>query len=148
MTFRLAGARALGVAALVAAASSASAFSSSRIYTIEGYLDCVPNGTAVIDRVDVAAPGAAKRQLLVTAYRTAGDVSPRNLSEEPMRPYRVWGTSRDVARVLRSPAGAPVKATVVLYREALPALLIADLEEPASDEIAALQPWAGGCRAS
>src|SRR4029077_11411904 len=74
--------RSAGAAILVllTAATAASAFISPLrqppIYTIQGYLDRAPAGTTVIDRIQVAATGRPPRWLLVTVYRSPGDLPP------------------------------------------------------------------------
>jgi len=138
MTNRFPRMRSLVVAVLVilAGVTSASAFSlssdSPRIYLIQGYLDRAPDGATVIDRVEIAASGEPSRQLLVTRYRSPGDVLLGGyLSRELISPYRVFGKGGNVSRLLGAPEGAEIEGTFVVYTQAVPSLLIADLDLPA-----------------
>src|SRR5262249_28927803 len=125
MTVRLSGARALYAAALLGVATSASAFPSSRVYTMRAYLDCAPRGATVVDRIDITGGGASRRQLYVTVFRNAGDGPVEDLSQEPLSPYIVWGDGGDVTRLFAAPRGTEFAGTVVLYKQATPAFLIA-----------------------
>jgi hypothetical protein len=129
--------RSAGAAILVllTAATAASAFISPLrqppIYTIQGYLDRAPAGTTVIDRIQVAATGRPPRWLLVTVYRSPGDLPPsRYLSRELMSPYLVSGKNEDVARLIGAPEGTEIKGTFVVYTTGPPWLLIAQLDLP------------------
>ena len=126
----------LPILVVLATVTSTPAFSftldSPRLYRIEGYLDRAPEGEAVIDRVAIAAPGERSHELLVTRYRIAGGVLLGHyLSRELISPYRVIGNQANVSRLLGAPKGAAVKGTFVVYTQAVPSLMIADLDQPA-----------------
>ena len=98
---------------------------------IQGYLDRAPEGTTVIDRVQIAATGRPTRWLLVTVYRSPGDLLlGRYLSRELMSPYLVRGKSEDVARLIGAPAGTEIKGTFIVYTAGPPWLFIAQLDLP------------------
>jgi len=123
------------VLVLLTVATTASAFFSGLpeppVYMIQGYLDRAPEGTAVIDRVEIAATDKPARSLLVTVYRSPGDVLlDRYLSREMMSPYLVRGKGEDVARLIGAPAGTEIKGTFVVYTDGPPSLFIAQLELP------------------
>ena len=101
------------------------------VYLIQGYLDRAPEGATVIDRVEIAATGGPTRLLLVTVYRSAGDLLlDRYLSRELMSPYLVRGKREEVARLLGAPEGAEIKGTFVVYTDGAPWLFIAQLDLP------------------
>jgi hypothetical protein len=117
-------------ALIVVAALATEAFGfidSSKIFTIEGYLDRAPNGAAIVARVDISAFGTPRRQLLVTSYR--GDGQP--FDDAPLgESYVQRGHSRDVDRLLGATSGSAVKGTFVVYPQAIASLLIASLQSP------------------
>jgi len=124
------------VLAILAGVTSASAFSlrsdSPRLYLIQGYLDRAPDGANVIDRVEIAATGKPTRHLLVTSYRSSGGTLLASyLSRQLISPYRVFGNSGNVSRLLGAPEGSEIKGTFAFYTEAVPSLLIAELDLPA-----------------
>ena len=53
------------------------------------------------------------------------------LSRELMSPYRVFGKAGNVSRLLGAAEGTEIKGTFVVYTQAVPSLLIADLDLPA-----------------
>ena len=114
-----------------AASAFVSAFRQPPIYMIQGYLDRAPAGTTVIDRIQIAATDGPKRWLLVTVYRSPGDVLlDRYLSQELISPYLVRGKSEDVARLIGAPEGTEIKGTFVVYRAGPPSLFISQLDLP------------------
>ena len=123
------------VLVLLTVATTASAFLSGRteppIYMIQGYLDRAPEGTTVVDRFQIATTGKPARWLLVTVYRSPGDVLlDRYLSREMMSPYLVMGKSDQVARLIGAPTGTEIKGTFVIYTSGPPSLFIAQLDLP------------------
>ncbi|MGH7820668.1 MAG: hypothetical protein ACREQ9_12935 [Candidatus Binatia bacterium] len=126
---------ALAAAVLVVSslATTALGFSDSyRLYTIEGYLDRAPEGATVVDRVEIGAIGTPRRQLLVTAYRSPGEILlDRYLSREFRSPYVLRGNRDYLSRLLEAPEGAPIKGTFAVYQQAIPSLLVAQLDRPA-----------------
>jgi hypothetical protein len=123
------------VLVLLTVATTASAFSSGLpeppIYRIQGYLDRAPEGTTVIDRVQIAATDKPARWLLVTVYRSPGDVLlDRYLSREMISPYVVRGKGEDVARLIGAPAGTQIEGTFLVYTNGPPSLFIAQLDLP------------------
>ena len=116
------------VATLATAAFGLIDSDSSKLYTIEGYLDRAPNGATIIARLDVGTIGLPRRQLLITAYQ--GEA--RRLDDElSAAPYVVRGEAYDVDRLLRAPEGSAVKGTFVIYPQTLATLVIASLDSPA-----------------
>jgi len=136
MAMRFLVARVAVLAALVVFVSSlattAFAFTGSyRLYLIEGYLDRAPNGVKIIDRIEIGATGEPRRQLLVTSYRSPGEMPlDRYLSRERSSRYLLWGKREDVSSVIGAPEGSVIKGTFVAYQQAIPSLLIASLDRP------------------
>jgi hypothetical protein len=98
---------------------------------IQGYLDRAPQGTTVIDRIQIAASDEPTRWLLVTAYRNPGDVLlDHYLSRELISRYMVMGKSEEVVRLLGAPEGTAIEGTFIVYTDGLPSLFIAQLDLP------------------
>ena len=120
------------LAALIVVATLATAafglIDSSKLYTVEGYLDRAPNGATIIARLDVGTIGLPRRQLLITAYRSEARLFGDELSAAP---YVVRGKLYDVDRLLRAREGSAVKGTFVIYPQAIATLVIASLDSPA-----------------
>ncbi len=101
------------------------------VYHIEGYIDRAPEGTKVIDRIQIAAHDEPTRTLLVTVYGTPGVTGlDRYLSREMMAPYQLMGSRDDVSHLLRAPAGTVVEGTFIVYTQGGPALKVASLDSP------------------
>ena len=113
----------VGLVAALAASPVASA-NALALYTIEGYMDRAPSQADVIGRVEVSAPKARTRDLLVTACRRS---KPTCVDWELAHATQLRGRSEEVSRLLGVPMGAAVKLTFAVYARPVTSLLIVEL---------------------
>ena len=100
------------------------------LYVIHGYLDRAPEGTKILDRIDISA-NDHRRTLLVTWYGTPGETTlDRHLSRSMAQPYGIRGPAELVEHMGSAPAGTLIEGKFAVYESGPPWLLIGELDFP------------------
>jgi len=121
--------------AIVASAATAHAawpedLPSPEMYVIHGYLDRAPEGTKILDRIEISADRRG-HTLLVTWYGTPGETSfDQHLSRRMAKPFQIRGPEDLVKQIGAAPAGTKIEGKFEAYTNGPPWLLIAELEFP------------------
>lgn len=111
-------------------------------YTIRGYLDRVPKGAVVLDRVEIRSHNLPVRMLVISAYESPGGIPPfgGRLSQTVAESYTLLGPEPQVERLLTAPEGSPVLGAFVVYEGSPAKLMITNLEIPAPRDASSRDP--------
>lgn len=101
------------------------------LYDIEGYLDRAPEGTLVLEEVEIGKDDR-RRTLLVTFYSRPGRGRDRSGLFRDLGlfdpDFHLQGRPADVAEILNAPAGSFLNGTFKHSRRGVHTLLISDVE--------------------
>lgn len=101
------------------------------MYTIDGFLDQLPEGRPAMDEIEISSRGTT-RTLYVVEYGSPGETSlDMHLSRNMSRRYGLMGSPEEIGRLIDAPAGSAIRGTFIAYTSGAPALKIGKLELPA-----------------